>query len=151
MKKGDSPKPFIVIDVGNDHLPYSPEELEAARKWLESLGNGPLSQRDLAKSWEDFDSDRRPAFVPVAWLDGGPATQVLELREGAPGITVVLEQDADDVRQGKLHPARVAVPMPPPPKPWKDKWRRWRQVRGLPVAPVEVIDYDEQRGAIWRR
>ncbi len=149
----DSPtRPFIVIDLGPDqHLPYTPADLDAARQWLAALGEGLLSQDDLAKGWENFDKDRRPAFVAAAWLDGGPATHVLELRDASPGITVMLRQDAADVRAGRVHPIRVALPMPPPPKPWKDQWRQWSEVKGLAVAPTEAVEYDRERGAQWRK
>jgi CRISPR-associated endonuclease/helicase Cas3 len=132
-------RPFIVIDLEPDqHLPYTPAELDAARQWLAALGTGPLSQNDLAKKWEEFDKDRRPASLAAAWLDGGPATQVLELREASPGITIMLCQDIAAVRCGRIHPVRVAIPMPPPPKPWKDQWRQWPVVKGLAVAPAEA-------------
>jgi CRISPR-associated endonuclease/helicase Cas3 len=148
----DSPtRPFIVIDLEPDqHLPYSPADLNAARQWIAVLGDGPLSQEDLAKKWEEFDKELPPAFVAAAWLDGGPATQVLELREASPGITVMLSQDAADVRIGRVDPVRVAIPMPPPARPWKDLWRQWPEVNGLRIAPPESIEYDRERGARWR-
>jgi len=147
-------RPFIVTEP-DGHLPYTPAELEAARQWLAALGDGPLSQDDLAKAWERFDAERRPALIPASWLDGGPATQVLELREASPGITVVLNTekypDAVRVRKGHISAARVALPLPPPPKRWKDEWRNWPEARGLPIAPAEAIDYHPERGAQWRK
>lgn len=140
-------RPFIVIEP-EGHLPYTPADLEAARKWLEVLGLEKLSQHDLAKTWEEFDAARRPAFVAASWLDGGPATQVLELREASPGITVVLARDLPGLRDGKAT-ARVTLPMPPPPRHFK--WREWRQWKGIPIAPESTIDYDPERGARWQR
>jgi CRISPR-associated endonuclease/helicase Cas3 len=148
--KATGARPFVVIEP-DAHLPYTPPELESARQWLAGLGDGPLSQDDLAKGWESFDTGQGPAYVPAAWFEGGPVTQVLELREASIGITVVLERDAEAVRRGQCQPARVALPMPPPPQPWRNEWRRWPQVKGLPVAPPEAIDYSPQRGAKWRR
>jgi CRISPR-associated endonuclease/helicase Cas3 len=74
---------------------------------------------------------------------------VLELREGTPGITVVLEEDADDVRCRRKALARVALPMPPAPKGLD--WRSWDRVRGCFVAPTGTIVYDRKRGAEWAR
>jgi CRISPR-associated endonuclease/helicase Cas3 len=143
-------QPFIVI-VPDGHLPYTPADLEAAQQWLAALGEAPLSQDDLAKAWEQFDVERWPGLVPASWLDGGPQTQVLELREASPGVTVVLSTDVAAVQKGQVPVARVALPMPPPPKRWKDQWRKWPEAKGLPVAPPEAIDYDPERGAQWRK
>ena len=143
-------RPFIVIEP-DGHLPYTPADLEAARQWLRALGEGPLSQDDLGKAWEQFDAERRPGLIPASWLDGGPSTQVLELREASPGITVVLQRDAVKVWSGQVSVARVALPMPPPPKRWKDQWRNWPEATGLPVAPEEARDSCAKRGAHWRK
>ena len=142
------PRPFIVIEVGDDHLPYTPDELASAREWLKELGTKPLSQHRLAEAWQDHDKSRRPDFVASAWLDGGPSTPVLELREVSPGITVVLAADAADVKAGRQKLAEVAIPMPPPPRGLN--WREWESLRGcIPVAPADSITYDAERGAEW--
>ena len=153
-KQGDSTRPFIVIDVGDDHLPYSPVDLQAARDWLAMLPTTPLSQRDLAEKWEQQpEAKKKPDFIASAWFDGGPTTTVLELREASPGITVILDSeafpDADAVRSGSRKLADVALPMPPPPK--SVDWRNWRKVKGMPVAAPDSIDYDTKRGATWRK
>lgn len=142
-------QPFIVIDVGDDHLPYSPTELQSAREWLAALPYGPLSQRDLAEAWEQHDAGRKPDFVASAWLDGGPMTTVLELRKASPGITVVLQEDMQGVRTGSKKLAEVALPMPEPPKAMN--WREWQTARDIPIARPDVIDYDPLRGASWRK
>ncbi|MGD9714903.1 MAG: CRISPR-associated helicase Cas3', partial [Thermomicrobiales bacterium] len=100
--------PFIVIEPSTAegtpfHLPYTPQDFELTRRWLDWLSvnkQADLSQRDLADAWEAIDevADRWPAFVPSAWLDGGPMTDVLELRENSPGVTVIREEDADELR-----------------------------------------------------
>jgi CRISPR-associated endonuclease/helicase Cas3 len=147
-RDGDPPRPFIVIDVGDDHLPYTPDESAAAQEWLKALGTGPLSQRDLAEAWQKHDAGRKPDFVASAWLDGGPSTPVLELREASPGITVVLAADAAEVKAGRRKLAEVAIPMPPPPKGLN--WREWDLLRGgVPVAPADAITYDPKGGAEW--
>jgi CRISPR-associated endonuclease/helicase Cas3 len=147
-RTGDPARPFIVVEP-EGHLPYTPAELDAARQWLAALGEGDLSQRDLASAWEKYDEDRRPDHVASAWLDGGPTTQVLELREASPGITVVLERDAAAIRSGALLQARAALPMPPVPRHLKDAWKAWPDVKGLKIAPEGTIDYDPERGAKW--
>ena len=143
---GDRARPFIIVDVGDAHLPYSVAELKSAREWLAALPRGALSQRDLAEAWEQHDVESRPRFVSSAWLDGGPRTEVRELREASPGITVILQDDAHSVRSGGKKVAEVALPMPQPPS----EWQKWDVVRGIPVAPHDVIDYDPLRGAAWR-
>ena len=61
-------------------------------------------------------------------------TQVLELRDASMGIMLLLDRDAAAVRTGRIHTVRAALPMPEPPKLWRDQWRRWPVVKGLPVA-----------------
>jgi CRISPR-associated endonuclease/helicase Cas3 len=150
---GDQTRPFIILEPEDDDgkpavLPYAPEDFVAARKWLGALGEGQLCQADLAGRWEEQDADERPAYVGSAWLDGGPTTQVLELREASPGLTVVLERDLPALKAGKPV-VRLALPMPPPPKGLD--WRKWPDFKGIPVAPDGVIEYDQERGARWRK
>lgn len=151
--------PFIVVEPENEDstsavLPYSPEDFVLARRWLGALPNGEISQRDLANAWESDDEvrTRRPAFVPSAWLDGGPVTDVLELREASPGITVIMADDVPalthrDPNQRKAV-AEVALPMPPPPK--RFNWREWNRFNGIPIAPACTVDYDMARGGKWK-
>lgn len=148
-RRGDATCPFLVLEP-DGHLPYTPAELDTARKWLAALGPAPLSQNDLATHWAaSFGGGRRLLSHASAWLDGGPATEVRELRELSQGITILCHADGAAVRNGRLHPARVALPMPSPSQPWKHQWRYWPQVKGLPVAPAEAIDYSPIRGAKW--
>lgn len=149
-RKGGSPtRPFIVIDVGDAHLPYSPAELQSAREWLAAMPDSPLSQRDLAETWEQHDAGKRPDFVASAWLDGGPTTTVLELREPSPGISVVRQEDARSIRSGTKKLAEVIIPMPPPPRGLD--WRRWDTIKRVPIATPELLEYDPMRGASWRK
>lgn len=149
--------PFIVVEPENEDgtpavLPYSSEDFDLARRWLDALRVSDISQRDLADAWESDDEvrTRRPALVPSAWLDGGPVTDVLELREASPGITVIMAEDMSalthsDPKQRKAV-TEVALPMPPPPK--RFNWREWKKFSGLPIAPHHSIDY-QMRGANW--
>jgi len=148
---GHPTRPFIVVEpLGEDGnpavLPYTPEDFVAARNWLGALGEGQLCQGDLANRWEEHDAEGRPAYVGSAWFDGGPTTQVLELREASPGLTVILNRDLPALRAGKAV-MRVALPMPPPPRGLD--WRKWPDFKGIPIAPDAVIDYDGERGARW--
>ncbi len=167
----DDPWPFIVVDpVGTDGkfspLPYDADDLEAANDWLTRLetveGDG-LSQRELAETWEAIEAgadeakgedDVEPAKVPryaSGWLDFGPDTPVLELREGSPGITVVLERDLSGLRRGVHTLAEVAVPMPLPPRKVDGEPFDWQfgEHRGVPVAREVAVGYDERKGATW--
>jgi CRISPR-associated endonuclease/helicase Cas3 len=152
-KKGAPTRPFLIITEKtkslplDTHLPYTPADLESACGWLGSLPVDDISQRTLAKAWEDFDAARRPEFVSSAWLDGGPSTTVLELREASPGVTVLMEEDVPAVRAGKKI-ARLALPMPPPPR--KLDWRAGEE-KGMPVAKQGIVIYDPNRGAEWQR
>ncbi len=160
---GDPTRPFLVIEPQRKDgtllaLPYSPEDFDLARRWLEhlcELDDGKLSQRHLREAWENDPEvqNRRPTYVPSAWLDGGPVTSLLELREVSPGITVIMEDDLPEVLDERSNQRKclseLTVPMPPPPR--TVNWRDWRQVRGVLVAPSEVIQYDAQRGAQWRK
>lgn len=155
---GDGTRPFVLIEPTNargepSYLPYTPEECRLALQWVEKLPGGKISQKDLAETWEQLDeaAARRPALIESAWLDGGPVTQVLELREASPGVTVLLDEDSETVRrQPRLLP-KYALPMPPPPKQFAEAWRTWDRVNGVPVAPPGTIEYDTQRGAKWEK
>ncbi len=152
-------RPFTVIEPTNRDgtpatLPYTPAELEVARRWLEMLPADGISQADLARTWEAHDDARSRKVLPAysAWLDEGPVTKVLELREASPGITVLLAEDLpalvdpDSARRKSV--AEVALPMPPPPS--ELRWRQWNRFRGIPVAPEGTVDYDRERGAQWK-
>jgi CRISPR-associated endonuclease/helicase Cas3 len=151
---GDVTRGFIVVEPQRDDgtpavLPYAPEDFVVARQWLGALPIAEVSQQDLARSWEALDAERRPDFVESAWLDGGPATNVLELREASPGITVILAQDLPDLKAGKKSVTQVALPMPPPPRGLD--WRSWPEFKSIPVAPGGSLDYDRERGVRWRK
>jgi CRISPR-associated endonuclease/helicase Cas3 len=139
-------KSFIVVDV-EQPLPYEPVNLDSARAWLERLGGGPLSQRDLVAAWCDDPVSELPA-TESAWLDGGLRTGILATREASPGITVVLARDRNRVEKGQLSPIEAALPMG---VPRGAAWRTWPRVRGYFVCPEDAIEYDETRGGRWRK
>jgi CRISPR-associated endonuclease/helicase Cas3 len=146
-EEGDSTKPWIVLEPDN-HLPYTPMDLEAARQWLSRLPDAATSQRHLADCWEET-GNQPPDLVPSAWLDGGPVTTVTELREASPGITVLMEEDVDRANAKPKNLPRLVLPMPPPPR--RFNWQQWPLFRGLPVAHAGSIEYNPQRGAQWQK
>ncbi|MCG6157253.1 CRISPR-associated helicase Cas3' [Rubinisphaera margarita] len=152
-------KPFVLVnptspDGGSFHWPYTPEEFRLTDLWLQSLPSSGITQRHLSQAWEELPdhSQRRPAVAQSAWLDGGPTTQVLELRESTPGVTVILEEDAEKIRAGE-DLGFYTIPMPAP----SGKVRQQllsptaRRIRGCFVVSRQFIDYDAKRGAQWRR
>jgi CRISPR-associated endonuclease/helicase Cas3 len=146
--EADTPtKPFVVVepDGTKSHLPYTPEDLEAARAWVARLADDGVSQRHLAVAWEQTANE-----VPVpggsAWLDGGPETNVVELRDGSPGVTVLMHEDLPRLGDNPKHLTRLVLPMPA-----CNGWEGWPRERGLPVAPAGTIIYDPMRGAEWRK
>jgi CRISPR-associated endonuclease/helicase Cas3 len=142
---GDPTRPFVIIEP-DDTLPYTSNDLTTARDWLARLRDDAISQRAIANAWEQ--GDEEPA-VPCAsaWLDGGPSTTVTELRELSPGISVILGADRSCVRKSS-DITRFVIPMPPPPR--RVTWHDWPRVRGIPVAPGDLIAYNPERGAQWR-
>jgi len=145
-EEGDPTKPFVVIEPEN-HRPYTPADLEAARAWLARVPGDKISQRHLANAWEQTSDDPRDS-VCSAWLDGGPRTTVTELRKASPGITVLMEEDVARVRSKPKDLPRLTIPMP---EHRKLNWHEWSRERGLPVAPAGTIIYKPLRGAQWRK
>ncbi|MBI6545329.1 MAG: CRISPR-associated helicase Cas3' [Cyanobacteria bacterium NC_groundwater_1444_Ag_S-0.65um_54_12] len=146
----DSPqpiKPFYVIPFKG--LPYDQQDLASAEDWLNRLGIGNLSQRDLANAWQESDSG---TISPIdsAWLDGVFITEPSQTRDAAPGICIVLSQDVLDIRNRIVPIIEVIVPMLLPHK-LMQKYHEWERVSGFPVPPDAMIAYDPMRGARWVR
>lgn len=141
------PAPFIVLPVSRP-LPYAPDELAAAQAWLESLPQQALSQSDLATAWAAMvPADVRDTNTESAWIAGGFRSEQREVREGTPGVTILLPRDAADVDAGKADPVRVELPMPQPPRSFD--WRQWRRVAYRLVPPDDAVQYDPMKGARW--
>lgn len=138
-------KPFVVLPFHGE--PYPAEALDAARRWLASLPDLPLSQRDLVAAWTPDTGAESVARIASTWLDGGFVTEIGDLRGATPGITVLLSEDAERVRRGELKPVEVALPMGPPPA-WL-AWKDWQRVAWYPVVPPDVISYDAKLGGRW--
>jgi CRISPR-associated endonuclease/helicase Cas3 len=147
---GDPTKPFVIVvpDGRTPHLPYTEADMIAAAAWYDRLPADGISQRHLSDAWEQT-GDQPPERIGSAWLDGGPTTSVLELREGSPGISVLMAEDEPRVKARRKDLGRLVLPMPPAPAALN--WRTWPRHRGLPVAPAGAIAYDRMRGAEWRK
>ena len=124
--------------------------LREAQGWLERLGEGELSQRDLVQKWEAQPEPTGVARTSSTWLDERFSTEPAPCREASPGITVLREVDVADVEQGRVKAQEVALPMNPPPS-WLRGWQSWKLVQHYPVAPHDVLTYDPLRGARWRK
>lgn len=148
-------KPFAVIDPG-PLTPYvdargAPDPMgwpEATRQWLAALRDDGISQANLAAAWEHAAGDA-PVPGQSKWLDGGPATEVVELREGSAGLTVIMESDVQRARANHKDVPRLLLPMPAPPRALR--WQSWPRERGVPVAPIRSVSYDAERGAEWQQ
>lgn len=138
------PKPFIVLPVKRAE-PYETAQLDEAWQWLDALGAGPLTQADLARAWSS--TGNQVPRTASAWLDGGFTTVPGPVRSPSIGITVLREEDADEVRANPSQAIAYAIPMNTPPKSLR--WQGWTQVAHLPVAPKGALLYDPTKGASW--
>lgn len=145
-EKPQPTKCFVVVEPASS-APYEKRELDDARDWLERLGDRPLSQWDLVEAWKGNTAVVSP--TPSAWMSGRYSTQPLEVRVASPGVTVLLESDAELVRSQLADPVAVALPMGPPPKSLR--LNTLTKVAHHPVVPAAFIAYDELEGARWLR
>lgn len=130
-------------------LPYEQADLELARDWLRDLGEGELSQADLAAGFE-----RGVSQVPArqrwasAWLEGGAFTRIGELRE--PGTTgPFVRAEALSSRPDTDRIVRETIPMPL--QPVAASIGRWERAGVAFVAPPGWVEYDTRWGAAWAR
>lgn len=142
----EEPQPVKVAFIIEppSHLPYEAAALGEARKWLEALGTGDLSQRNLVSAWSHAEGIAE--VIASAWLDGGFDTEPRAVREGSPGITVLMNEDVDAVRKDLMQAPAHTLPMPPP---RGTDWLKWPRLAYYPVAPSGSILYDSNRGAQW--
>ncbi len=142
---GCSPKPFIVIEPDN-RLPYAEDQLAEARVWVAALGGRVVSQKDLIDAWSQSNAPVPP--VESAWLDLVSKTEIGNLRESSPSLTVLLRDDLKRVQKHRLSPTRFALPMS---LPRGMNWRKWPAHNNIPSPPPDLIEYDPLRGAQWRK
>ncbi len=151
LKNPIPPKPFLVLEPDTT-APYKsqdlPDPFAASWRWLGRLGMEPVSQSDLAQTWNVLDEGRELKPLESAWMDGGFETTPRHLRESTPGITVLLQRDVAAVEHREVDPVRVRIPMTMPKEP---DWKRWPKVAFARVPPPEYISYTPERGARWNR
>ena len=150
---GSTTMPFVIISPrrqGSPYfLPYGEEEVESARQWIEALP-GRISQRDLVEVWQQDQREQKARVKSYGstWLDGGPRTEVGNIRDPSYGISVIMSEDLDSLRRGDIKLERVLLPMPQPPR--HTKWQAWTRYKGVPVSPLDSITYSKTTGGEWR-
>lgn len=145
-RPGDPARPFVVLPYPVRDRPYAGEELKRAEQWLLRLGPGPLSQAALAEAWTEPMAEA-PAPAECGWLDGRLRTEPMPVRDLAPSVSVLMQEDAPLVRKRERDPGELALPMLPH---RALDLRTFPRIYGLPVVPTGLIDYDPLRGARWR-
>ena len=99
-------------------------------------------------TWESMNSSTRETMeVASTWIDGGFDRQVKELREGSPGVTVILREDRDRVLQGSVSLLEVTIPMSPRNGSSLSDWSRFQ---GAVVVDETQLNYSELVGGEWK-
>lgn len=144
----------LILDVDRP-APYETRELDQARRWLELLGPGAISQADLSLRFGEIvgEISGPRALLVSAWLDGGVKSAPASLRDDGTTISVVREEDWSDLKglppeQVRRELIRVSIPMPI--GPVARELGGWRKERGVPVAPAGRIIYDRRFGGRWK-
>lgn len=148
-----SPKSAIIVEPPSP-TPYSREELEAARKWLRQVGGRGVSQRDLARVFEEV-IDQEPTLYEggSAWIDGGPFTSLQSLRDPGYTIPVVRAEDHNEYRdvRGRVKlPGVTRCTIPMPLSPVSNHIGRLKRVATAFEAPHGTIEYSAEWGARWQ-
>ena len=139
---------FIIAP--DDPLPYSREELSAAKDMLAPLVGRVISQRDLAHALAGMaDGPYEERIMPLISPHDMAGTKPGMLRDGSVSLPVVREEDLVDPwdRIARSELIRLTIPML-----WPNGYdvQRWRRLRGTTVAPKGSVQYDRTRGAWWR-
>ena len=150
------PKRVLILDVDKS-LPYPQEEfiLDGIRKWVADLSGAPISQADLARSFQEFSRNQLPSInsIKSAWLDGGPLSEPLPLREATAQIPVLRQEDASLCMSNNKpilkEITRYSIPMPL--GQVAKEFGQWRRLGFAFVAPEGRIDYSEEWGAKWAK
>jgi CRISPR-associated endonuclease/helicase Cas3 len=147
-----SPKPMLVLQVKSP-LPYQQAALDLAQKWLGVLGYGPHSQAILASSFEQITCDDVQSGRS-AWLDDGPFSQQVPLREAGATIPIVRAEDEPMCVDSLKRPiteqiTRYTIPMPL--RPVAAEIGGWKRIGFAFVAPVGRVQYSDEWGARWQK
>jgi CRISPR-associated endonuclease/helicase Cas3 len=151
-RRTDLIRPFIVIEPLNKngelaHLPYLPEELAEAKRWLSQLPSR-ISQADLVESWNKLESNRRESIrSDSSWIDGGFERDVTPLRDPGQGMTVLRECDRDDVIEGRRSILEVSIPMN---QSYNKSIFEFPMISGAAVVPDSILEYNELTGGKWK-
>jgi len=162
----DDPWPCLVYPFQGD--PYNEKaewvqtrgdyraSMGAARAAVRELAGQPCSQRDLAERLDGMvDTEQFETFS--AWLDDGWLTEASQLRGGDTGITLIREDDLDEIER-ELGPesskpskwtSRLLVPWTIP-MLYRRGFQPMRQAGGYPVAARGSVAYSVEEGATWR-
>jgi CRISPR-associated endonuclease/helicase Cas3 len=162
--KADDPWPCLVYPFQGD--PYNEEEsclhrkgdyraaMSATRAAVAELAGQPCSQAMLSR-YLDRLNDAEDVDTSSVWLNGGWQTYPLPAREGDQSITVIREEDLDEVVQelgpesSKRWTQKRLVPWTIP-MLYDRLFTSDRRAGGYPVVPKGTVHYDEE-GASWRR
>jgi hypothetical protein len=114
-----------------------------------------VSQRDLAGEFEKLDTALPPEVVKSAWLDSGPLSYQIPLREGDHSVMVLLPPDAPHCKDSKGRPkmpevVRRSLPMSLS-REVSAEIGGWERIGSAFVAPEGYVDYSEETGGTWVR
>lgn len=142
------PRLALVLEPGGSG-PYDGKELKIAQSWLDRLGECPLSQTDLARTFLDVDVALGSApSTRSAWLDGGPFSDIAPLREAGQTIPVIRAEDAHRARDDRREVIRLSIPMLL--GPVAKEIYSWPRLGSALVAPLGRINYSKAWGAAWQ-
>jgi CRISPR-associated endonuclease/helicase Cas3 len=149
------PAPCLIYDFScPENRPYASRELKVAKQMVTGLLDQPLSQRQLAHALEAIPLSE-DIKTYSAWLDGVWESDQRPLREGEAAITVILEQDLphikEELQRRGLKPNCYNLAPWTVPMYFHREFRVSRSIAGYPVAGEDIIAYDPERGARWRK
>ena len=132
-----------------DGEPYRWPELKASNEIIKRFCSNDkvLSQADLKRELDTL-AQAEELKLHSSWLDGGWESRQATLREGGATITVLLEQDREEIMKtvkggrGKLAAWTVPVLYKP------QKLRVLETISGYPL--VSDVRYSEETGAEWQ-
>jgi CRISPR-associated endonuclease/helicase Cas3 len=159
----DDPRPCLVYPFCG--MPYNEEpahvqtrgdciaSMKACRAAVAEFDGNPCSQRDLAARLDRMgDAERFDEYS--AWLDDGWVTEPAQVRDGDASITLIREEDLDEIRRevgprkqwthGKLVPWSI-------PMLYRKGITFIGREGGYPIAPAGTLPYSEQEGATWAK
>lgn len=149
VEEPGKPRNALILEP-HSPIPYEEADLESARKWIERVGTGPVSQADLAERLlEVTGKGSSPGVTDSAWLDGGVFSIPVPLREGGVTIPVVCAEDAGKARRDRERVAQFVIPMLL--APVANEIRAWERIGMAWVAPPGRVEYSSQWGAKWAR